>query len=336
MRHQVFSLVLVSTLTACGASHSGQALESSTDPVVSETATHFEELEPDISAQPYYKTLNLSAGFAEDPTAVELQAGGNNPVFIEGCNGYINASNPDVDLNYEAGDYPLAIYVNADYDTTLLVNQPDGSWICDDDAGSGSNPALLLEDPQAGLYDIWVGTYDGQETPEATLYFSEVLENANAELSSGEVAMPGPGASGPDYSADPTYGTVDLQSGFDPDPSSNELVAGGNDQVTLTGCNGYILAAAPDLRVNYESGELPVSFYVTSEVDTTLVISLPDGEWACDDDTHERNPAVTLQSPQSGQYDIWVGTYNQGENSDALLHITEYEEIPWSGTSGKQ
>ena len=335
MRQQVTLLVLISSLTGCASRHTGEALETPTPPLGVDSPTHFEELEPDISTEPYYKTLTLVAGFVEDPMAVELQAGGNNPVSIEGCNGYINASNPDVDLNYEAGEYPLVIYVNADYDTTLLVNQPDGSWICDDDAGLGSNPAILLESPQAGLYDIWVGTYDGQETPEAVLYISEVIENANAELTDGEVIMPGPGASGPDYTADPTYGTVDIQSGFDPDPNSNELIAGGDDPVTISGCNGFILASAPDLRVNYESSELPVSFYVTSDVDTTLVISLPDGEWACDDDTNERDPAVTLQSPESGQYDIWVGTYNQGENSEALLHITEYSEIPWGGTSGK-
>jgi len=335
LKHQVKLLVIVSTLTACASQHSGEAL--ATNAVVdANTPTHFEELYPDIAAQPYYKTLNLLAGFEEDPTTVELQAGGNNPVLIEGCNGYINASNPDVDLYYEAEEYPLAIYANSDYDTTLLVNQPDGSWVCDDDAGLGSNPAILMESPQSGLYNIWVGTYDGQETPEALLSISEILDNAQAELSYGEVEMPGPSSAGPDFSADPTFGTVELQAGFDPDPNVNELIAGGDDQVTLPGCNGFILANAPDLRLNYESGDLPLSIYVTSDVDTTLIINLPNGEWACDDDTHERNPAVTLQSPDSGQYDIWVGTYNQGEGDQgSLLHFTEYPEIPWGGNAGK-
>ncbi|MDX1532087.1 MAG: hypothetical protein R3362_11225, partial [Rhodothermales bacterium] len=80
-------------------------------------------LAQDISAEPLYGTVTLSAGFAPDPHNVEVQAGGGqqNPISGAGCAGWINAERPDVDLNYTAGAYPLTIGVLSDDDTTLLV-----------------------------------------------------------------------------------------------------------------------------------------------------------------------------------------------------------------------
>ena len=63
--------------------------------------------------------------------------------------------------------------MNAAEDTTLLVNRPDGSWVCNDDDLGDGNPVLVITSAADGLYDIWVGTYGASNT-NATLYISEI------------------------------------------------------------------------------------------------------------------------------------------------------------------
>jgi hypothetical protein len=129
---------------------------------------------PDFTLDPMYGDVNLDAGFLPDPHVIELRAGGGLEVDVGSCNyGYV-ANGPDVDLYYEANNSAqLYIYVESDDDTTLLINRPDGSWICDDDGHEGLNPLIHFEKPASGLYDIWVGTY-GDDLTDATLYISEI------------------------------------------------------------------------------------------------------------------------------------------------------------------
>lgn len=125
-------------------------------------------------------------------------------------------------------------------------------------------------------------------------------------------------------SLSPTYGTISLSSGFSPDPYVVSLDAGGSISASNIGCTGYI-ANAPDLRLNYRAGDsLPLIISVTSEADTTLVINTPNGGWACNDDGgNGSNPSIRFNAPQTGQYDIWVGTYTDGGIRPADLHISE-------------
>src|SRR5690606_7610043 len=133
---------------------------------------------PDISAQPVYETLNLSAGFLPDPLTRTLQAGGDDatPLSGAGCVGYINTSAPDFDLNYSAGSMPLYIYAESDSDLTLVVNDASGNWHCSDDA-NGTDPMIHLASPPSGNYNIWVGTYSQDGLQPATLFISERAPN---------------------------------------------------------------------------------------------------------------------------------------------------------------
>ena len=131
---------------------------------------------PDYRASPSYGTLSLSAGFTPDPQVIALQSGGRIPAsnLSSSCSGYI-AGAPDVRLHYQAGGYPLILSVASSSDTTLVVNGPDGSWYCDDDGGvNGLNPSLRFGAPRSGQYDIWVGTYGGDDLRAARLHISEV------------------------------------------------------------------------------------------------------------------------------------------------------------------
>jgi len=274
---------------------------------------------PDVGAQPLYGTVNLSAGFAPDPFTTDVVAGGNdqNPVSGSGCVGYLNAAQPDIDINYSAGSYPLSIAVDSETDTALLINLPDGSWVCDDDTGGNGNPIVHLPNPQSGNYNVWVATYRANAQSEATIYLTE---QAPANGNGGTTADVRP-----DVGAQPLYGTANLGAGFSPDPHVTSIDAGGSDQnpISGSGCAGYINAERPDLDLNYSSGSFKLFIYAQSSSDTTLLVNLPDGSWVCSDDAMGRNPVVALDNPPSGNYNIWVGTYAAGSPQNATILISE-------------
>ena len=88
-------------------------------------------------------------------------------------------------------------------------------------------------------------------------------------------------------------------------------------------CAGNI-ANAPDIRVVYSSGSLPLIISANSEFDVTLVVNAPDGAWYCDDDSGEGvNPSVRFNKPMSGRYEIWVGTYSGSDYRPAVVDISE-------------
>jgi serine protease Do/protease YdgD len=125
---------------------------------------------------PSFGTLNLSANFAPDPVVVNVTAGGAIPAERlggPGCVGNI-ANAPDVRLNYRPGQgLPLYIAARSRTDVTLVVNLPDGRWICNDDF-IGTDPGLIFRNPQAGQYDIWIGHYNRGAGVPAQLLISEV------------------------------------------------------------------------------------------------------------------------------------------------------------------
>jgi hypothetical protein len=235
------------------------------------------------------------------------------------CNaGYI-ASRPSFSLRYTAGEeLPLYIGAVSDADTTIAVRAPNGEWLCNDDS-NGLNPLVSWEHPRTGRYQIWVGRFATQnETAPATLHISEV--GGPSQAASGEM---------PDFSLDPAFGSVDLTSGFTPDPHTVNISAGGSIDASVLnqpGCVGRI-ARAPDFRLNWTagSGSLPLIISVAADSDTTLVVNDANGQWLCDDDGGNAglNPSITVQSPASGQYDIWVGTYSEGDLQPSVLNISE-------------
>ena len=129
-----------------------------------------------------------------------------------------------------------------------------------------------------------------------------------------------------DYSLSPSYGSVSLGGGFSPDPYTVSLRSGGSIDVSSRiggSCRGYV-ANAPDFRLQFSPGSLPLILSVASGSDTTLVVNGPDGRWYCDDDGgNGLNPSLRFGSPMSGQYDIWVGTYGGSSLQSATLNISE-------------
>ena len=94
----------------------------------------------------------------------------------------------------------------------------------------------------------------------------------------------------------------------------------GNLTATVT----YTLTDDNELRLDYTAGTFPLTIYAQSDADTTLLINLPDGTWVANDDGPNTglNPLLRFPNPQSGRYDIWVGTIGK-DNAKAKLKITE-------------
>lgn len=140
------------------------------------------------------------------------------------------------------------------------------------------------------------------------------------------MAVAGPASAQPSTSANPNYGTLTLNAGFNNDPRVVRVTSGGTIPASSVGsnCAGYI-SRASDVRLVYSAGNYPLIISADSSDDTTLVVNGPDGSWYCDDDSgvNGLNPSIRFDNPQSGRYEIWVGSYQQGTNSRAGLHVSE-------------
>lgn len=281
----------------------------------------------DISQNATFGSVSLSSGFTPDPYRVDMYSGGDvdATTVAQGCVGMV-ARAPDFELNYSAGSLPLIFGVTSENDTTLVINGPDGRWFCDDDSGDGTNPLMSIQDPQSGIYDVFVGAFGGNGAA-AQLYVTELNGNAHGD---GETAYDrrddGNHAGAVDPFEDANYGSLELRSGFSPDPQVISLRAGGgvNAENVASNCRGYV-SRAPDLELSYTAGGLPLILSVDSGEDTTLVVNGPDGNWYCDDDggVSGTNPALRFERPTSGTYDIWVGAYGSGMSRPARLHVSE-------------
>lgn len=127
-----------------------------------------------VAADPTFGVVRLNGGFLPDPHQVALVAGGSLEVNRGRCTYGHVADAPDVDFYYDGnGARTLYIYASSSEDVTLLINLPDGTWVCDDDGLGGTDPLVVVRNAPDGLYNIWVGTYRGG-TARATLYISEI------------------------------------------------------------------------------------------------------------------------------------------------------------------
>lgn len=106
--------------------------------------------------------VTLAPGFTA-PNMVEGRAGGLTDASSlgEGCIGNI-ASDPDHVVTLSAPIPNLRFYARADEDITLVIQQPDGSYICNDDT-EGLNPVVTAANFPAGEYKVWVGSYSTED-----------------------------------------------------------------------------------------------------------------------------------------------------------------------------
>ncbi|TFH73418.1 serine protease [Gammaproteobacteria bacterium LSUCC0112] len=134
----------------------------------------------DFAADPYYGSADLAAGFTPDPHVVSVSAGGAVDVSIAGygneCRGFASSA-PDYKVTLSGDSALLQLYFVASSigdDATLIINNPEGTWLCNDDAPSSLNPGITINNPVAGRYDIWVGAYAQGEFINGELRITEL------------------------------------------------------------------------------------------------------------------------------------------------------------------
>lgn len=282
------------------------------------TATGF-----NTNEAPAFGEVEITAGFGSQDFT--LQAGGFIDAFEtnQACAGFI-ADVPDYQLTVSPGmNSPIDLAVTSDVDTTLVVVAPNGTVLCNDDAVD-LNPGLQISNPQAGSYAVWIGTYGPIENdffPEAVLNVS----TTGAPVTPATPSAPSSTGSGFNANQPPAFGEISVTQGFG--TQTFELQAGGDmDAFGINNaCAGFV-ADAPDYVINYQGGSRgPLDLGVESAEDTTLVVVDPNGLVYCNDDDLDLNPALSIASPATGNYGVWVGTFNPVQNDvypDATLTIT--------------
>ena len=131
-----------------------------------------------------FGTVSLNPGFIPDPhTATGTSGGATDATSLGGgCVGYI-AGTPDHLFNATGAFSTLRVMAHSTADITLVIQKPDGTYLCDDDT-DGTNP--VVEGSFApGTYKVWIGSYEQGTNSPYTLGFSELADRTPSSLVSG-------------------------------------------------------------------------------------------------------------------------------------------------------
>jgi hypothetical protein len=97
------------------------------------------------------------------PLTAQVTAEGNLPIpeLATGdtlCGGLVSVA-PSYAFDWSGQTKAIGAMFEGDGDATLIIRTPDGKFVCADDvAGSANlNPLVLLGDPAAGRYLVWIG-----------------------------------------------------------------------------------------------------------------------------------------------------------------------------------
>ncbi|MBD2345840.1 hypothetical protein [Anabaena subtropica] len=129
--------------------------------------------------------------------------------------------------------------------------------------------------------------------------------------------------------APPIFGDVTIGQKFSPDPLVVRGMSGGSvagNRVagrieTPTGpCTGFI-DETPDHTIKLTSNFDYLKLQVQAPQDTTIIVKGPGGTW-CNDDLDGKNPGISGEW-LSGNYEVWIGSYEKGKYFPYTLKITE-------------
>lgn len=132
-----------------------------------------QELDPNAE-EPTFLEVSLGPGFLPDPFIVSALAGGDIDALVDldlgaDCAGMV-ASVPDIRINWTQGDEEpsgVRVFFVAEDDTTLIIQTPDGEFLCNDDneidAATVFDPTIDILEPADGTYNIWIGTFEESE-----------------------------------------------------------------------------------------------------------------------------------------------------------------------------
>jgi hypothetical protein len=294
-----------------------------------------------------YVTLDLQAGFPLDPFLVSLNGGGevDAATLDEACLGYINEQ-PVLTANWEGAVDELRIFFYSDSDSTLVVRQPNGTYVCGDDfAENVLDPEVTLTRPLTGTYKVWVGSYDENQLipgllvitarPEVGLAMfdpSTLIKRERIEPDVDEEQVVETDGVTPTLAK---AGITETES-IDADSVitavstvTASIVAGGNvptfelgDEETV--CGGMV-SKIPDYIVEVQEGVPSLRIMFEGDQDASLVVVSSNGDSFCADDSADgtnANPVVDVTAPAAGYYEIHVGRFQEDEPVSGVLTVT--------------
>jgi len=279
---------------------------------------------PIVSAQ----TINLATGFMPDPQRYPGQSGGPVPAnsVQSDCRGFI-AAQPSFILTTATGFRFLRVFAESGQDTTLMIRGVSRTWCADDTYGQ--NPGVDLRGLPPGRYDIYVGSYSQGTVAPYQLALTELSTVApGGSQINPSIPTPPQGGGGTLGNLNPGMRPAGRPINVPPVPRRPIAVMGRTDGVfdvanSTRGdgtCRGW-MQAAPSHVMMLRAPQSFLSVFVLSAADTTLVIRRPDGSIVCNDDRYNLNPGIQGSFPD-GLYQIWVGTYRQGENRPYRITVT--------------
>lgn len=118
----------------------------------------------------------VRAGFSPDPFPITVRPTGAialDPMRLgPGCRGFVSAPEPDVIVRYSGTSSFLRFFARSSSDLALIVHDPRGRFLCNDDVvpGRDRRPMVDVFQPRAGAYEVWIATAEAGERPDATLF----------------------------------------------------------------------------------------------------------------------------------------------------------------------
>ena len=145
-------------------------------PAVSADAVQRSVAELLATADPIFGAADLAAGFGTQEASVTgagVEPAVSFAINNETCSGFINLI-PSYRFTLAEAAPSLSVFFNGGGDATLILRQPDGTFVCNGDASADNlNPALMLENAAPGAYNVWVGSRSPSEVALGTLVISE-------------------------------------------------------------------------------------------------------------------------------------------------------------------
>ncbi|MEZ4768257.1 MAG: hypothetical protein R2844_07515 [Caldilineales bacterium] len=333
------ALLILSAVTVTTASQIAARQNAQATPAATESSDEAAADQPGGA----FITINPEAGFPLDPFLVSVQAGG--PVtastLSEACQGYISEA-PIVTADYQGEADTLKVFFYSDSDTTIVVETPDGDYLCNDDTnGLLLDPTVAISQPVTGTYSVWVGNSVPRGLAAGFLVFTTREDMSASKLALASLVKRNNVPEVLPLRDRFVRAGQNLQDALAAVDSPVEIEAGG-DAITATVaptgvlpapelqtddalCNGLV-SLTPDLAFDWSGDTDALSVFVEADADTTLLVVAPDGSVSCSDDSGEAdnlNPLVTIEQPAEGRYLVWVGRLSPDSEPTGTLTVTD-------------
>lgn len=284
-----------------------------------------------------YLTLDMQAGFALDPFLVSLNGGGelDASTLDPACVGYIN-DQPVLTANWGGAVDVLRIFFYSDSDSTLVIQQPDGDYLCADDVDENVLDAeVVAEKPSAGTYKIWVGSYEPDQLIPGLLVITARPDLSLGTFDPSVLVKREPIAVEPEATAEPAAmvresaaETATLVVEADTMVTATVVASGTVPSFAVSGedavCGGMI-GEQPDFVIDVQEGVPALRIMFEAEQDSSLVVEHADGDTFCADDDIgllNANPVLDLEEPAPGVYRIFVGRFFEDEPITGTLTVS--------------